>query len=72
MIQHLELSKPIRRSSPSSLPTNATVTTAELAFETISSEEEMPIKHFNEEREGGKLIHGSQVQIPLDFVLSVG
>lgn len=66
MIQHLELSKPIRRSSPNPLSSatttnNTSVTTAELAFETIGSEEEMPIKQFHEEREGGKLVHGSQV-----------
>lgn len=76
MIQHLELSKPIRRSSPNPLSSatttnNTSVTTAELAFETIGSEEEMPIKQFHEEREGGKLVHGSQVQIHLNFVLSV-
>ena len=64
MIQHLELSKPSRRSSPNPFPSATTaITTSELAFETIGSEEEPPTKQFPEEREGGKLVHGPQVQI---------
>lgn len=64
VIQHLELSKPSRRSSPNPFPSTTTsITTAELAFETISSEEEPPTRHFHEEREGGKLMHSSQVQM---------
>jgi COP9 signalosome complex subunit 5 len=64
VIRHLELSKPSRRSSPNPFPSATTaITTSELAFETIGSEEEPPTKQFPEEREGGKLVHGPQVQI---------
>jgi len=74
MIQHLELSKPIRRNNPNPLPaTTATTstTTVQLSLESISAEEEKPTKPSHEEREGGKLVHGAQVNLLTSTALSV-